>query len=127
MTTEQELAERYGAGSRRTPLIVGAIVVVILLAGVFWLAFQNSSGQVDADDLEYTVTDEHSVTVRYQLTLADPADVVCAVQALDEEFGVVGWKIVQIPASESVAQELTTVIPTVAEATTGLVKSCWVA
>jgi hypothetical protein len=47
------------------------------------------------------------------------------VEALDEEFGVVGWKIVEIPATDTHMQQLSATVPTVAEATTGLVNSCW--
>ena len=80
---------------------------------------------VDADDLSYELVDEHSVTVSFQVTAPQGRDLACAVEALDEEFGVVGWKIVEIPAGDSHMQQLTATVPTVAEATTGLVNSCW--
>jgi len=80
---------------------------------------------VDADDLSYELVDEHSVTVSFQVTAPQGRDLACAVEALDEEFGVVGWKIVEIPAVASHTQQLTATVPTVAEATTGLVNSCW--
>ena len=77
-------------------------------------------------DLGFEVIDEHSVSLRFQVTAPAGADVMCAVEAQDEEFGVVGWKIVEIPASESHSQALTVSIPTVATATTSLVNTCWV-
>jgi hypothetical protein len=53
-------------------------------------------------------------------------DVACALEAQDEEHGVVGWKIIEIAASEQHTRAFRESIPTVAEATTGLVNSCWV-
>ncbi|WP_175985823.1 DUF4307 domain-containing protein [Microbacterium tenebrionis] len=128
MTTAQELDERYGrTRRRRLPWIVG-ILLVIAVVGVFgWMTFMQSANSVDADDLGFEVADEHSVTVRFQVTGGQGKDVACAIEALDEEFGIVGWKIVEIPASEEHLQQLSTTVPTVAEATTGLVNSCWVA
>ncbi len=128
MTTAQELDERYGrTRRRRLPWIVG-ILLVIAVVGVFgWMTFMQSANSVDADDLGFEVADEHSVTVRFQVTGGQGKDVACAIEALDEEFGIVGWKIVEIPASEEHLQRLSTTVPTVAEATTGLVNSCWVA
>ncbi|MEW1961239.1 DUF4307 domain-containing protein [Microbacterium sp. NPDC077644] len=128
MTTAQELDERYGrTRRRRLPWIVG-ILLVIAVVGVFgWMTFMQSANSVDADDLGFEVADEHSVTVRFQVTGGQGKDVACAIEALDEEFGIVGWRIVEIPASDEHLQQLSTTVPTVAEATTGLVNSCWVA
>ncbi|WP_194420080.1 DUF4307 domain-containing protein [Microbacterium abyssi] len=128
MTTALELDERYGRTRRgRLPWVVGVIVVVIVVAIAGWLTLSQSMNSVDADDLGFEVVDDHSVTVRFQVTGAQGKDIACAIEALDEEFGIVGWKIVEIPASEVHLQQLSAAVPTVAEATTGLVNSCWVA
>lgn len=128
MTTALELDERYGrTRRRRLPWIIG-IAVAAALVGVFgWMIVAQAMNSVDTDDLGFEVVDEHSVTVRFQITGGQGKDVACAVEALDEEFGIVGWKIVEIPASDGHLQQLSTTVPTVAEATTGLVNSCWVA
>ena len=128
MTTPEQLDERYGrTRRRRAPWIIAGIVAILLVGGYGWGIVAQSMNQVDADDLGYTLVDEHSVDVRFQITGVQGKDVVCIVEALDEEFGVVGWKVVEIPAGDSHAQALATTIPTVAEATTGLVNTCWVA
>jgi len=128
VTTALELDERYGrTRRRRLPWIIG-IAVAAALVGVFgWMIVAQAMNSVDTDDLGFEVVDEHSVTVRFQITGGQGKDVACAVEALDEEFGIVGWKIVEIPASDGHLQQLSTTVPTVAEATTGLVNSCWVA
>ena len=87
----------------------------------------QSMASVDADDLGFVLVDEYSVEVSFQVTGVQGRDVVCALEALDEEFGVVGWKIVDIAAGESHSQARKVTIPTVSEATTGLVNTCWVA
>ncbi|MFT4156443.1 MAG: DUF4307 domain-containing protein [Microbacterium sp.] len=128
MTTAQELDERYGrARKRRTPLII-AIVVAALVVGAFaWTTATRQMQSVDADDLGYDLVDAHSVTVRFQLTGVQGKDVACVVEALDDKFGIVGWKVVEIAATEEDAHALSVTVPTVAQATTGLVNTCWVA
>lgn len=128
MTTAQQLDERYGRGrARRTPWILGISAAVLVVGALGWSTVAQSMGQVDADDLGYQVIDEHSIEVRFQVTGVAGKDVVCAVEALDEEFGVVGWRIVEIPAGERHSLDITESVPTVAQATTGLVNACWVA
>lgn len=107
--------------------IIGGAIALIVIVIAAWMTVSQSINTVDADDLSYELVDEHSVTVSFQLTAIQGKHVVCAVEALDEEFGVVGWKIVEIPAGDSHMQQLSATVPTVAEATTGLVNSCWVA
>ena len=128
MTTAEELDARYGrARTRRMPWIIGGIVA-LLVVGVFgWMIVAQSMSSVDADDLGFDLVDEHTVDVRFQVTGVQGKDVVCVVEALDEEFGVVGWKVVEIPAGDSHSQAVSASVPTVAAATTGLVNTCWVA
>lgn len=128
MTTAQELDERYGrTRRRRTPWIIGGAVALLVVGAFSWMTVAQSMGSVDADDLGFELVDEHSVNVSFQVTGVQGKDVVCALEALDEEFGVVGWKIVEIDAGDSHSQARSVTIPTVAAATTGLVNTCWVA
>ena len=128
MTTAAELDERYGrTRRRRTPWIVGGVIAIIVIIAFSWMTISQSINSVAADDLGFEVVDEHSVTVNFQISGKQGTPVVCAIQALDEEFGVVGWKIVEIPAGDDHLQQLSAVVPTVAAATTGLVNTCWVA
>lgn len=128
MTTAQELDERYGrTRRRRTPWIIGGAVALLVVGAFSWMTVAQSMGSVDADDLGFELVDEHSVNVSFQVTGVQGKDVVCALEALDEEFGVVGWKIVEIEAGDSHSQARSVTIPTVAAATTGLVNTCWVA
>lgn len=109
------------------PWIIGIVVVVLVVGAFGWMTVTQAMNSVDTDDLGYEVVDEHSVTVRFQVTGGQGKDIACAVEALDEEFGIVGWKIIEIPASDAHLQQFSADVSTVAEATTGLVNSCWVA
>ncbi len=128
MTTAQQLDDRYGRTRRRKwPWIAAAAVAALVVAALGWSIVAQQMNAVDSDDLGFDLVDEHSVDVRFQITGVQGKDVACVVEALDEEFGVVGWKVVEIPAGDAHSQALSVTVPTVAAATTGLVKSCWVA
>ncbi|WP_136054853.1 DUF4307 domain-containing protein [Microbacterium sp. K24] len=128
MTTAEELDERYGrTRTRRTPWIIAGIVALLVVGAFGWMIVAQSMSSVDADDLGFELVDEHTVDVRFQVSGVQGKDVVCVVEALDEEFGVVGWKVVEIPAGDSHTQAMSAVVPTVSAATTGLVNTCWVA
>ncbi|MGM7670843.1 DUF4307 domain-containing protein [Microbacterium sp. A93] len=128
MTTALELDKRYGRGrKRRMPWIIGGVIALAVVVIAGWMTVSQSMNSVGANDLGYEVVDEHSVTVHFQVSATQGKDVVCAVEALDEEFGVVGWKVVEIPGGDSHTQQLSTTVPTVSEATTGLVNTCWIA
>lgn len=128
MTTAAELDERYGrTRAGRLPWIIGIAIAALIVAAAGWMTVSGSMNSIDTDDLGYEVIDEHTVTVSFQLTAPQERDIVCAVEALDESFAIVGWKIMEIPADDRHTQTFTERIPTVAEATTGLVNSCWVA
>ncbi|MEW2004836.1 DUF4307 domain-containing protein [Microbacterium sp. NPDC079208] len=128
MTTALQLDERYGRTRRRRwPWFLAGAVALLLLAALAWSTVSQSMSSVDADDLGFELVDEHAVDLRFQVTGVQGKDVVCVLEALDEEFGVVGWKIVEVPAGDAHSLTRAERIPTVAEATTGLVNTCWVA
>lgn len=127
MTTQAQLDDRYGrtrSGRRRAGWIaIGALGV----AAVGWLAWTTISSTIDSvgtDDLGFEVTGEHTVEVAFQFTAPPNRDVVCVLEALDEDFGIVGFKVFEYPAGASHAQQHRETVPTVAEATTGFVNSC---
>ncbi|WP_439591865.1 DUF4307 domain-containing protein [Microbacterium sp.] len=130
MTTPQQLAERYGRRPRphrrRAFWIAVALVAATSIAALAWLTISNATDDVGFDEMGFRLVDERTVTVSFQVTPPTGASVACAIQALDEDFGVVGWRVVEYPSSELVTRTFTETIPTVAEATTGTVKACWV-
>lgn len=129
MTTQDMLDDRYGR--RRSPRRRWAIAAIVALAAlalgyIAWTTVEGVLDTVDADATGFEVVDEHSVTVSFRV--AAPADraVACALEAQDEDHGVVGWRVVELPASGEHSRSLRETIPTTARATTGFVNSCWV-
>jgi hypothetical protein len=128
VTTALELDERYGRrGRRRLPWVIGGVIAVAVVVAFGWMTVASALNTVTAQDTGFTLTDSHTVDISFQYTAPQGSDVVCVVQALDKEFGVVGWKVMDIPATQKHTAAVHVSIPTVAQATTGLVKSCWVA
>ncbi len=128
-TTQQRLDDRYGrrssASGRRVIILVAAIATVCVAVFGWWVVTDPNNG-VRADGTSFEVRDEHQVTVTFQLTAPLGRDVACAIEALDEEYGVVGWRIVEYAAADTPIRAFTEVVPTLDTATTGLVNSCWV-
>ena len=129
MTTQDMLDERYGrtrSPARRWVVGVAVALGVAVVALFGWFTVSGALDAVDVDTTGFEVVDEHTVSVSFQVTAPPGRAIACAIEAQDEEHGVVGWRVVEIPAAEAHAQALREVIPTTAEATTGLVNSCWV-
>lgn len=128
MTTHDMLDERYGrrrSPARRWIMALGLLVALAVIALFGWWTVQGALRAVDSDTTSFEVADEHSVTLGFQITAPPGAAVACAIEAQDEEHGVVGWRVVEIPASDLHARAFREVIPTTALATTGFVNSCW--
>ena len=130
MTTKKALEERYGRGPRPARRgvfwMTVAVVAVASVATFSWLTISNALSEVGFDETGYEVVDDRTVTVSFQATPPAGAAFTCAVKALDEDFGIVGWRVIQYPAFENTTRAFVETIPTVARATTGTVHSCWV-
>ena len=129
MTTQDMLDERYGrTSSPRRRWTIGIVVgVAAVLVGLFaWMTVAGTLDDVDIDTTGFTVEDQRSVSIAFQISVPEGRAVACALEAQDEDHGIVGWKIVEYPASELRARAFREAIPTTAEATTGLVSDCWV-
>ena len=74
----------------------------------------------------FHLVDEHRVTVDFQVTLRQGEPVTCIIEAQDTEHGIVGWRVVEYPADPAHTRRFSETVPTTAEATTGLVPSCWI-
>lgn len=127
MTTPEELAARYGRTPlrRRTWVLLAIVLVLFAAAALWWLVAVNKD-TVEATDLGYVIDSPHEVELRFSVAAPPGREIYCALEAMDEQFGVVGWKIVHLPASSEHLRAFTEYIPTLAPATTGLVNACWV-
>lgn len=128
--TTSKLDDRYGrTASRRSRRLawIGFGTAAALAVGAFgWMTVTNEMYKVSFDGLGFQVNDAHSVTVSFQFSSRPGEDVTCVLEAMDTEFGVVGFRVVQYQADDSHQRNVVETIRTVGEATTGLVQGCWV-
>lgn len=125
----QKLDTRYGRTPRgRVRWGIGAAigVAVVLVVVYAWMTYASTVDDVDADTTGFALIDEHSVVVEFQVTSAAGRSLACIIEAQDVEHGIVGWKVVEYPATDETARAFREAVPTTAEATTGLVNACWV-
>jgi hypothetical protein len=128
-TTQDMLDDRYGRGwsrGRVVAAVVGGGIALVAVALFAWMTVSSALDAVDSDTTGFQVVDQHSVMLDFQISAPAGRSVACAIEAQDEQHGVVGWRVVEYPGSELHARAFHEVIPTTAEATTGLVNSCWV-
>jgi hypothetical protein len=64
--------------------------------------------------------------VTWRLSVPSGTATACVVQAFNEDFTVVGWKVVEIPASDRPQRTFTETVRTAQDANTGLISTCWI-
>lgn len=130
MTTQAELDDRYGRtprpGLKRTWWIIVATVAALAIGVMSWFTIAGQQYTVSGDDLGFQVNDAHSVSVKFQFVTSPNTPVTCVLEALDEEFGVVGFRVIDYAATPDLQRTFTEDIRTVGEATTGVLKGCWI-
>lgn len=125
------LASRYGrtrGRSRRDKWWIGSVAaafVVVFGAWVVWGGFDGTGGNLLETDTAYTIVDAHHTRVSFTIEVDPGRTVACAVQAQNEGFSTVGWKIVEYPASSSRLRAFTETVRTTSMPVTGLVDQCW--
>lgn len=125
------LASRYGRtrrtrrGNRWLFGAVAAAFLAVFIAWVVWAGLDGARDGVDAQDTAHLVVDDRTVQVSFDLTAPAGSEVACAVQALNEQSAVVGWLVVEYPASTDRFRSFTETVRTTELATTGLISSCW--
>jgi hypothetical protein len=126
------LAARYGrTGTHRTRdrllLIAGAIAfAIVLLAWVVWAGLDGQKPSVEATDTGHRLMNEQrAVEVTWTLSVPPGNETACIVQAFDDNFTVVGWRVVEIPASDTHLRSFTETVRVAREANTGLISRCW--
>ncbi len=126
-----EIQSRYGrtvahkARDRRILWALGVIFVLVLGAWVVWTGLDGASTQIEARDIGHTIIDEHTVSITFEVALPTNRTASCAVQALNESYSVVGWKIIDLPPSTLYNRSFTEVLNTTDLSNTGLIYQCW--
>ena len=128
MNQQEILDARYGRNprSRRRDLIFGASVAVLATVGFFvWSIFvtQTNATTPSGKELAYEVLSPQQVKMQFSVSNGNNRTLLCDLQALDTNYGIVGQR--QVEVAPGVTQD-TALINTVSEAVTGVVKACWV-
>jgi hypothetical protein len=129
--TSPDIDERYGRtprDRRRVRTLAWTAAggfAVVLIAWLVWGGVLEGLDKIEAQNIGHTVLNDKEVEVVWNVT-AEPGDEVsCALQALNESFSIVGWKIVELPPTEERTRELTEVVRTTELSVTGLIYRCW--
>ena len=129
--TQNRLDERYGrtARSAKTNRTIGVLAgigfAVVLGAWLWWGGVLETPSQLQYRDVAHTIVGDTEVSVTYEITAAPGTEVSCAVHALNASYGIVGWRIVDIPAGERWTRVFDTTLRTSEPAVTGLLYECW--
>jgi hypothetical protein len=129
---DQVIAARYGRTGRnrrrdRLLLVLGGLVVTVVIgAWVVWAGLDGQRPSLQVVSTAHTlVNEERAVEVSWNLTVPPGNDTACVVQAMNDEFTVVGWKVVEIPASDRYMRSFTERVRVAQPANTGVVDHCW--
>lgn len=132
MSTPASLSDRYGMRRpARFPWGKTIVITVFALGVVFigWLTLGGQDSSPVSKDLSFTVVDA-SVTKVSVSVLPDPDRTVhCAVQALNSEYGVVGYREISVPPDPDRDSGRPTVfhetVRTTQLAVNGGIDKCW--
>jgi hypothetical protein len=130
------LRDRYGAPRRERRIgtrgWIGIAVAATLVTAVFvvWVVTARQSAPT-FKDIGFEVVSEARATADFELTKRPEDVVTCAVQALNQEYAVVGWSEVTIGAvpedrlGDGGTSSHRAAVRTTNLATTAVVDSCW--
>ena len=131
MTTPTQLDERYGrtpkAARRRLWLVVAsaAAFVAVFTLWVVWGGLLEAPAKFEAVDSAHQILSDSEVSVTVEFNVPPGTPAKCALQALNSTFGIVGWRVVDVPPSVNQNQVLTETVRTTERAVTGLIYRCW--
>lgn len=129
--TDLAVAERYGrtASDRRRRMTLGIIaaggVIAVVVAWVVWVGLFSPAAGLETRDTGYVTRDDSSVDIRFEVTTEPGTSVSCALQALNEQFAIVGWKIVDLPPGDDRTRAFVENVRVTEPAVTGLIYRCW--
>jgi hypothetical protein len=126
--SENLLEQRYGLRKKgkRDRVFATLIAVFALVAFLVWaIIFTIDDAQkITTRDVGFTVNDEFSTEVVFEVTRDPGREVICDVQVLSQSYAVVGFKTVAVEASANRSTVISTLVNTTELGTTGLVASC---
>lgn len=131
MAVNADLDERYGrtparrGQERRLLWILAGGFALVLAVWVIWAGLDGSESQIAARDIAHSIIDENSVSVTFEVSMPTGTAASCAVEALNESFTIVGWKVIDLPPSDRYTRAFTETVRTSMQSNTGLIYRCW--
>lgn len=127
---ESLLDERYGRRRQRgvdarAGWIIAGLAVLGGLVFVIFGGWQQGS-TVESRDLAYSVEDDRTVSVSFEVTAPPGSELACTLEALSPSFATVGWKVLELDPSADRTRRFTEEVVTTSRATTGIVRACWI-
>ncbi|WP_308465446.1 DUF4307 domain-containing protein [Rathayibacter soli] len=130
---EDRLDTRYGRtphNPRRVWWLAGALFAcaAAVIAWYVWAgpgSAPAATSSVTAEVSGSNITDAHHAEISFTVTGPANHAIACAIDAQTEDFTIVGWKIVEIPASAERTRTFTHTLLTTQQSQAGFVDSCW--
>jgi len=112
-TTQEALADRYGAPAPwKQPALRTAIALLVLVSGGWlgWTIWEQASPPVASGELTFTIVDDNSASARFVIDLQEGVVATCTVRAYAEDHTLVGTVSFtpEAAASGRVTQEIST-------------------
>ncbi len=108
MTSQDALADRYGAPSpwRRRALLAACLALATVFLGwLAWTAFVHSTPDVESTLVNFDIVDDHTATARISVDRRDEkVTATCRVRAFAEDHSVVG-ELTWTPAGDARQEE----------------------
>lgn len=135
---DSRVAERYGRtdADRRRRVALGLVAalgaLLVVAAWVVWVGLFSPAASLEARDTGYSAADggpltdaDTSVDIRFEVTTEPGTPVSCALQALNEQFAIVGWKVVDLEPGDARTRSYVANVRVTEPAVTGLIYRCW--
>lgn len=125
MDQAELLANRYGVkqSNPKRNRVLAIVGVAFLTLTAIWFSIANHS-TLSFQDLGFRVLSETRLEVDFEVNRPPNTDIVCSVEALNNQFAPVGWVELVIPGSEGTTIRNTVTLNTTELAVTGVVDEC---
>jgi len=100
-------------------------VALVFVAWVAWAAFDGTAASLQSRMLGADIQADRSVIITYEVSAPAGSEVSCALEVQNDKHAIVGWKIVDLPASDRYTRTFTEEVRTVDQGVTGLIYRCW--
>lgn len=126
-----EYGERYGRrrdpfGSHPRRWIIALIALIVGVIG-FWAATSlTPQANLQTATVRFEVPDSNRATIDARIVVAPGTPLACAFQASNASSTIVGYQVIQLPASEEPSRVVAAELRTTQAATLAEVKECWV-